>query len=692
MVLLEVGPGRTLGTMARGQVEPGRLVVSSLRHPRESRSDVATMLSALGRLWVEGIEPDWAGFHRGARRLRVRLPLTPFERRRYFLDAPGAFRFGAAAAPAGPEETVAVPLPAADGTGNGAPTDEVDEVEAKLLEIWRQLLGLPEIRPDQDFFELGGHSLLATRVVSRVRDVFRAELPLEAFFAAPTIAGLAAHLRGAAPAAQVPPPIEPAPRAEDLPLSFAQRRLWFLDRLHPGTPAYNVHDTVRLRGPLDVPAAAAALREIAARHEVLRTTYELRGEEPVQVVHPTVATELPLADLSALPEPAREAEARRLAARHARRLFDLAAGPVLRTALLRLGEREHALLLTLHHIAFDGWSWGVLYGELGALYEAFRAGRPPLPPALPPLPVQYADYAVWQRQWIAGRIEEEQLAYWRRRLAGLQPLALPTDRPQPKEPDFRSAAHPVSLPGELVDGMAELARRNGCTLFMGLLAVFQVLLHAWTGEEDVAVGSPVAGRTRPEVELLIGFFINTLVLRGDLSGDPEVGELLARVREGTIGAHSHQDVPFDRVVSALRADGGGEPLYRVWFVLQNTPMPSLELPGLAAVPRWGDSGAARHDLNLTLWPGDGGLVGYVEYRTELFDAPTVTRLADRFTLLLRAVLAQPDQRLSVLTGSVERAEDERRTAKKAELKAAGLDRLQGLRRKSGAPAPEGGPR
>ncbi|HLL47749.1 MAG TPA: condensation domain-containing protein, partial [Longimicrobiaceae bacterium] len=439
-------------------------------------------------------------------------------------------------------------------------------VEEVLAGIWAEVLGTERVGVEDDFFELGGHSLLATRVVSRVREAFSVELPLRALFEAPTVAGQARQVEGLRRAAQpVLPPVVPAERTGALPLSFAQERLWFLDRLQPDSAFYNIPAALGLGGALDVEALGRALGEIVRRHEALRTVFTEVEGSPVQTVAPFGGFALPVEDLSRLEEGERAAAATRSVAEGAARPFDLGEGPLFRASLLRLDTEEHVLLLCMHHVVSDEWSLGVLFGELSALYAAYREGRPS---SLPELPVQYADYAVWQRAHLSGETLDRQLAYWRERLADAPALLeLPTDRPRPPVPANRGTHESVDLPGELLARLRALGRREGATLYMTLLSAVQVLLSRYAGSDDVVVGSPIAGRTRGETEGLIGFFVNTLVLRTDLSGDPGFREVLGRVREATLGAYEHQELPFEKLVAELQPERslGHTPLFQVMF-------------------------------------------------------------------------------------------------------------------------------
>jgi amino acid adenylation domain-containing protein len=540
-------------------------------------------------------------------------------------------------------------------------------VEELLAATWAELLGRERVGREEDFFALGGHSLLATRLVAQVSRRFGVDLPLSAVFSTPTVAGLAAAIvAAAAGGAPVPavPPLRPLPReaGASLPLSFAQRRLWFLDRLEPGTALYNLPGGIRARGALAVPALAAALAAVVRRHEALRAVFRLQEGEPVQRVGPPPGPphRLAVIDLGALPAARRGREAERQARQEARRPFDLARGPLFRALLLRLAERDHWLLATFHHIVADGWALGIFLDELAVLYQrAVARARPDLPglPDLPELPAQYADFAAWQARWLRGAALDRELAYWRERLAGLPVLELPADRPRPARRDVRGATRALRLEEEAAAAVLALARRQGATPFMALLGLFQGLLARLSGEARIAVGSPVANRRQPAIGRLIGLFVNTLVLDTWVGDDPALGELLARVRQACLGAYRHQDLPFERLVEELQPsrDLARNPLFQVMLVLEE-PLPArlVATAGRGAAgegegggtlrlePVRGESGTARLDLLLAVSPRDGG--GWdllAEYATALWEPASIERLLGQLRVLLAGAAAAP---------------------------------------------------
>src|SRR5712692_354336 len=436
--------------------------------------------------------------------------------------------------------------------------------------------------------------------------------------------------------------------SEYLPLSFVQEQLWFLDQLGPGNANYNLYPAARLKGPLKVEALERSLNEIVRRHEVLRTTFAAVEGRPLQVITPSLTVPLSLLDLRGVPAPRREAEAQRVATEEIQQPFDLAHDPLIRSSLLRLEEQEHVVLLLLHHIISDGWSNGILLRELAALYEAFSSGKPS---PLPDLPIQYADYALWQREWLQGEVLESLLAYWKQQLGGVLPvLKLPTDRPRPVIQSFRGARHTFALPRPLPQAIKALSRREEGTLFMTLLAAYEALLFRYTGQDDLLVGSTLANRTRREVEDLIGYFVNTIVLRTNLAGNPSFRELLRRVSKVTLGAQAHQALPFEMLVKEIapRRDLSRNPLFQVLFALQNTPMPTIALSGISLSPVDFSPRTIVFDLTLSMEETEQGLVGTFEYATDLFDTATIVRMAGHFKTMLEGIVSNPEQQISDL--------------------------------------------
>src|SRR5215213_67791 len=433
----------------------------------------------------------------------------------------------------------------------------------------------------------------------------------------------------------------------DAPLSLAQQRLWFLHQLDPGNDPYYLPFYYRLTGPLDVAALERGLNEVIRRHEILRTVFREKDGKVAQSVLPSFHLALPKFDLSELSRTKVAGEVQCLVDAEAARPFNLEQGPLLRAMLLRRSDEEHGLSLVIHHIVMDGWSMDIFMGELIALYEAFSANEPS---QLAELPLQYADFAAWQREWITGGVLEEQLAYWRKQLHGNLPmLAVPTDHPRPSRMTYRGADGDFELTQDLIERLNELGHREGATLFMTLMAALLSLLHRYTGQEDIILGTAIAGRNHAEIEKLIGFFINTLVLRTDLSGNPSFRELLGRVREVALGAYEHQDVPFEKLVEELQPerDMSRHPFFQVMVNFQNAPAEIPTSRGLKITPKdVGDQ--TRFDLELHLWVVPEGLIGNFIYNTDLFEASTIARMLRHFETLLQGVAANPEARLSEL--------------------------------------------
>jgi amino acid adenylation domain-containing protein len=548
--------------------------------------------------------------------------------------------------PTGKVDRASLPPPPEEQRRFLAPRTPTEEL---LAVLWQQLLGRDRVGADDDFFALGGHSLLALQVLSRVRERFGVEIALGELLRRRVLSALAAKIDEVRRAGRglEAPPLLPAPRSAELPLSFAQQRLWFLDRLDPGRPTYNIPLAVTLSGDLDAFALTRALDRVVERHEVLRTTFPSRQGWPVQQIAPPSHLLLPRIDLSALAPAVRARTARRLRAAAAAAPFDLASGPLLHGLLLRHGAMEHDLLLCAHHMVIDHWSVGVLVREVNALYRETAGGAPA---ELPPLPVQYADFAVWQRDWLRGPVLEEQLAYWRERLADPPVLQLPTDRQRPPVLGSRGARAAAVLPLSLAESLAELGRRLGVTLFMSLLAGFSALLNRYSGQDDMVLGTPAASRGRTELEDLIGFFVNTLALRLDLAGDPGFTPLADRVREAALDAYTFQDIPFEKLVEELQPqrDLSRQPLLQAMLVLDQGQGSELALPGLRAALLGSTSAPAAFDLTLGILSGGRGLPVVLDYNPELFEAATARRLLGHFQTLLAAAVAAPDLPLSRL--------------------------------------------
>ncbi|MER6381350.1 amino acid adenylation domain-containing protein [Streptomyces sp. NPDC001250] len=536
----------------------------------------------------------------------------------------------------------ALPAPPAPAEPRDAASAPQTGTEQRLSAIWADVLGVPAIGVEDDFFRLGGHSLLATQMVTRVRREFRVEVSLRRLFDHPTLAGFAGVIERATSggAAQSAEPIPVTARPVRTPLSFSQQRMWFMDQLVPDNAFFNVAEALRLTGLVDVEALQGALNAIVERHEVLRTCYPSPVGQPHQAIVPNAS--VPLDKVAA----ADEEQARAIVVERIRQPFDLSQGPVIRAGLIQLGgsDADHVLWICVHHIAYDEWSNNQLLQELSALYTALTTGRPA---ELPSLPVQYADFAMWHREWISTTVREQQLGYWRKQLAGSPPaLPLRTDLPRPRRLSQRGAAVTFDLGSEVTAGLRSLADAQGCTPYMVLLTLFGVLLQRYGAGEDIPVATPVANRTRQETEALIGLFFNTLVLRLNLSGEWDFGELLRRTRDVAVGAYEHQDVPFEQLVEELRPprDPSRNPLAQVLFQLHSRRPGAgeLTLPDVTTERFHFPWTTARLDLEWHLRETDDTCTGIVTYSTDLFAHDTVARMVDDFETLVAALLDTPD--------------------------------------------------
>jgi amino acid adenylation domain-containing protein/thioester reductase-like protein len=563
-------------------------------------------------------------------------------------------------------------LPAPDSSSNSAkyiaPRTPIEEL---LVQIWAQVLKVDLVGIHDNFFELGGHSLLATQLVSRIRNIFKVELLLREFFAAATVAELAnliEQLQQQDLELAAPPILRREENAE-LPLSYAQQRLWFLDQLEPNSSFYNIPIGLRLVGTLNITALKQSLIEIVHRHEALRTNFVAVDRQPTQIIQIEPNWSVTVVDLQHLPTSEQEITAQKLIQQQANQPFDLASDALIRATLVLLSQTEQWLLVCMHHVVCDGWSLGVFAQELVALYNAFSqvktslrsqsvtqtdATRSLLPQRgtpLAPLPIQYADFALWQRQWLVGDVLQSQLSYWEQQLKDAPALlSLPTDRPRPAVQTYNGTHQEFALSVELTGKLTKLSQEQGCTLFMTLLAAFDTLLYRYTGQEDILVGSPIANRDRTEIEGLIGFFVNTLVMRTNLTENPTFSELLTRVRDMAMEAYSHQYLPFEMLVEALQPerDLSHTPLFQVMFVLQNAPTSGLEMSNLNVSSLPVKLTTSRFDLTLIMQNSPTGLIGLWEYSTDLFDASTIDRMTSHFVTLLESIVANPQQQISQL--------------------------------------------
>ena len=521
--------------------------------------------------------------------------------------------------------------------------------EEGLARLWAEILDINEVGIDDNFFDLGGNSILAMQVVARLEKMFRVRLPLERFFESPTVGLLSREILLVADEKIETPAIEPVRRNESFPLSSFQQRLWFLDQWEPGNPFYTICRAYRISKRLDLKLMEDSLNAVVARHEILRTTFRNAENRPVQVIAPFLNLRLDLVDLKSLTEDNRKIQSTRLVNEEARRTFDISQGPLLRATVIRLDEDEHIFIITVHQIVCDGWSMQILLRELWTFYEAFSSKRIPF---LASLTHQYADFTMWQRQFLREDLLRPQIAYWKNQLRGRLPvLNLPTDHPRSAQQSFRGGRISFVLSEALTQALNDLSHRQGVTLFMTMMTAFAGLLYRYTGQEDLTVGFPITNRNWAGNTGLIGFFVNTVVLRTDFSGNPIFKEILVRVRDSCLGAYANQDLPFERLVEELRPerDLTHNPIFQTLFTFQNTQVANLPLQKLEWEPIDVDSGTSKFDLMLSLAERDKKLVGFFEYSSDLFNRSTIERMIGHFQALIQGVVADPDQPVSTVS-------------------------------------------
>ncbi|OUL18945.1 non-ribosomal peptide synthetase [Nostoc sp. T09] len=556
-------------------------------------------------------------------------------------------------------------------------------VQELLVGIWAEILGIKQVGIHDNFFELGGHSLLATRVISQIRKAFKVDLPLRCLFESPTVAELAKEIEKTITADLKVnlPSISQISRVGNIPLSYAQQRLWYLDQVQPNNSAYNICNAMRIIGSLDIPALEQSLNEILRRHEILRTNFILENGQPIQVIAPELNLKLPIIDLSQLLEAEREQTAQNLVNQEAEKPFKLHIDTLLIATLLRLGETENVLLFTMHHIISDGWSMGILIKELVALYEAFSLGQAS---PLPELLIQYADFAIWQHQWLQEEVLAKLLTYWQQQLQNLPNLKLPTDYPRPLTPTYQGSAQSFTLSPTLSQQIKILSNQQGVTLFMTLHAAFAILMHYYSEQDDIVIGTDVANRNQGETEGLVGFFVNQLVLRTKFEGNPSFRELLQKIRTVNLDAYAHQDLPFDKLVEAINPERNLQttPLFQVKLILQNTPTTALDISGITFQNLEMQTKTATFDLLFDIRDTEHGLMGLLKYSTDLFEAQTVARMLKQFEIILSQIVNEPNVRINEIKEILAQADKEDRLTQEMNYKNSLQQKLSNIRRKS----------
>ncbi|MEH2171960.1 amino acid adenylation domain-containing protein [Nostoc sp.] len=556
-------------------------------------------------------------------------------------------------------------------------------VQEMLAGIWAEILGIKQVGIHENFFELGGHSLLATRVISQIRKAFKVDLPLRYLFESPTVAELAKEIDKTTKAGLKfkLPNIEQTSRLNYIPLSYAQQRLWYLNQLEPNNSAYNIFNAVRVIGSLNIPVLEQSLTEIICRHEILRTNFILEKGQPIQVIAPYLNLELPIIDLSNLSDAERDKTAKNLTKQETEKPFKLDTDTLLRFKILRLTETEYLLLFTMHHIISDGWSIGILIQELVSLYKVFSLGKPS---SLSKLPIQYADFTIWQHQWLQKEVLEKLLSYWQQQLRHLSTLKLPTDYPRPITPTYQGSAEPFTLSATLSQKIKVLSNKQGVTLFMTLQAVLVILMHYYSGQDDIVIGTDIANRNQGETEGLIGFFVNQLVLRIKFDGNPSFQEVLEIVRSVTLDAYAHQDLPFDKLVEAINPERNLyiTPLFQVKLILQNTPKTALNISGLTFQSLETETKTATFDLLFDIRDTEHGLMGLLKYSTDLFTAKTIARMLQHFEMILSQIVNEPTVKINELKEILVQADKQDKLTQETIYQNSLQQKLSKIRRKS----------
>lgn len=646
--LVEIGPHPVLKRLADRAVtsEHPVAVVASLQREEQ---DWAALSDHLGHLWTQGIPVDWKAFDADYKRKRVSAPTYPFDEKSYWLEADRTMMAqgsqASSAMPIRKESERTVTAETTERTAQTAQAQKWTNTERMMVDLWKEVLGVREVHPADDFFDLGGDSLNVIQMQTRLSERTGARIEFQAFFRHSTIQEMVALVGKELGDARTDiPSVGPQPHH---PLSPAQRRMWVLEQFGTLGDAYNIPNAVRIRGPLQPELLERSLNAVIKRHDALRTTFTVVDGEPVQIISPEMSLQVQVTDLQASDLDARIAE-------EGQHPFDLTKGPLVRATLLRLGAEEHVLTLVMHHIVSDGWSMGVLVREILACYEAFAQGQND---PLAPLPIQYADYAHWQQSRMQGDEWDKQLLFWQKQLAGTLPvLDLPTDRPRQNAQEMRGAAETFALTPDLSKRLEALSRRTGTTLNTVLLAAFHVLLHRSTSQEDILVGTPIAGRTHSRLEALIGVFINTLVLRTNVSGDLTFRQLVENVHQVTTDAFAHADVPFEVLANELATGRqiSQTPLFQVMFVLQNAPSAKLETQGLSLETLPMHNRTAKFELTMLMEQTESGLGGTLEYSTDLFDRETILRMIEQFLQVLEAAADDPERTVAGLPMLTER--------------------------------------